>query len=121
MLQLNLGLNLHMFEGCDVLAELTQHIPPKGIQNIRRYGLYASRTKGKWPEHPEIARHAPEGLVADFVCCSPRLPGWKASQDKLTINEEIIELLAEYSGFLKGLKRMNYEKRGFNRSRTCCH
>jgi hypothetical protein len=27
--------------------ELTQHIPPKGRQYIRRYGLYASRTKGK--------------------------------------------------------------------------
>ena len=27
--------------------ELTQHIPPKGCQYIRRYGLYASRSKGK--------------------------------------------------------------------------
>ena len=23
--------NLHLFDGCDFLAELTQHIPPKGI------------------------------------------------------------------------------------------
>jgi hypothetical protein len=28
------------------LLELTHHIPPKGCQFIRRYGLYASRTKG---------------------------------------------------------------------------
>jgi hypothetical protein len=28
------------------LLELTQHIPPRGSQYIRRYGLYASRTKG---------------------------------------------------------------------------
>ena len=33
---------------CDFLAELTQHIPPKGVQLIRRYGLYSSRTKGAW-------------------------------------------------------------------------
>jgi hypothetical protein len=38
--------NLHMFDALDFLAELTQHIPPKRLQLIRRYGLYASRTKG---------------------------------------------------------------------------
>jgi hypothetical protein len=41
--------------------ELTQHIPPKGCQYIRRYGLYASRTKGKWPDKPYVARLAPAG------------------------------------------------------------
>ena len=39
--------------------ELTQHIPPKGCQYIRRYGLYASRTKGKWPDKPHVLRLAP--------------------------------------------------------------
>jgi len=43
------------------LLELTQHIPPKGCQYIRRYGLYASRTKGKWPDKPQVARLAPAG------------------------------------------------------------
>ena len=28
-----------------IFLELTQHTPPKGCQYIRRYGLYASRTK----------------------------------------------------------------------------
>ncbi|MCD6298628.1 MAG: transposase [Deltaproteobacteria bacterium] len=69
--------NVHMFKGCDFLAELTQHIPPKGIQYIRRYGLYASRTRGKWTEHPEIVRHAPEG--------------WKVAQQNLAENGEIPE------------------------------
>ena len=41
--------------------ELTQHIPPKGCQYIRRYGLYASRTKGKWPHQPYVMRLAPAG------------------------------------------------------------
>ena len=49
-----------MFDGCDFLAELTQHIPPKGVQYIRRYGLYSSRTRGKWAEHPGIVKYAPE-------------------------------------------------------------
>ena len=37
--------NVHLFAALDFLAELTQHVPPKGLQLIRRYGLYASRTK----------------------------------------------------------------------------
>jgi len=43
------------------LLELTQHIPPRGSQYIRRYGLYASRTKGKWPGMPHVVRLAPPG------------------------------------------------------------
>ena len=43
------------------LLELTQHIQPRGLQYIRRYGLYASRTKGKWPDMPHVMRLAPAG------------------------------------------------------------
>ena len=50
-----------MFDALDFLAELTQHIPPKRLQLIRRYGLYASRTKGRWDEMPWVAQRAPEG------------------------------------------------------------
>jgi hypothetical protein len=46
------------------LLELTQHIPPRGLQYIRRYGLYASRTKGKWPEMPHVMRLTPAGWKA---------------------------------------------------------
>ena len=52
---------LHMFDALDFLAELTQHIPPKRLQLIRRYGLYASRTKGRWEQMPWVAGRAPEG------------------------------------------------------------
>nr|WP_244437946.1 transposase [Salinispira pacifica] len=44
--------NVHMFKACDFRAELTQHIPPKGVQLIRRYGLYSSRIKGAWESMP---------------------------------------------------------------------
>ncbi|MBS3763816.1 MAG: transposase [Planctomycetes bacterium] len=53
--------NVHLFDALDFLAELTQHIPPKGLQLIRRYGLYASRTKGRWHEMPWVAERAPQG------------------------------------------------------------
>jgi hypothetical protein len=41
--------------------ELTQHITPKGCQYIRRYGLYASHTKGTWSDKPHVVRLAPAG------------------------------------------------------------
>ena len=53
--------NVHMFNACDFLAELTQHIPPKGVQLIRRYGLYSSRIKGAWQSMPHVAERAPAG------------------------------------------------------------
>jgi hypothetical protein len=45
--------------------EVTQHIPPRAAQYIRRYGLYASRTKGKWLDMPHVARLAPAGWKAE--------------------------------------------------------
>jgi hypothetical protein len=49
------------------LLELTQHIPPRGSQYIRRYGLYASRTKGKWPDMPHVMRLASAGWKAEHL------------------------------------------------------
>ncbi len=53
--------NVHLFDALDFLAELTQHLPPKGVRLIRRYGLYASRTKGRWTTMPYVAELAPAG------------------------------------------------------------
>jgi SOS response regulatory protein OraA/RecX len=39
--------NIKLFAVLDFIAELTQHIPPKGKHLIRYYGLYSSRTMGK--------------------------------------------------------------------------
>ena len=49
------------------LLELTQYIQPHGSQYIRRHGLYASRTKGKWPDIPQIARLAPTGWKREHL------------------------------------------------------
>ena len=59
------GENTHLFDALDFLAELTQHIPPKGTQLIRRYGLYSSRIKGRWEEMDYVADRASHGWRAE--------------------------------------------------------
>jgi len=54
--------NLKLFDAADFIALLTQHLPPKGAQYLRRYGLYSSRSRGKWADKPHVAALAPEGL-----------------------------------------------------------
>jgi hypothetical protein len=53
--------NLRVFDVLDFMAEVTSHIPPKHKQLIRRYGLYASRSRGKWDGTDHVVRLAPEG------------------------------------------------------------
>jgi hypothetical protein len=43
------------------MAKATQHILPREAQYIRRFGLYASRTKATWLDKPYEVRLAPEG------------------------------------------------------------
>ena len=51
-----------MFDVLDFLAELTRHIPPKGKQLLRRYGLYSSRMKGRWQQMEHVSeQRAPSG------------------------------------------------------------
>ena len=58
------------FTAIQFISELMQHIPPKACQYIRRYGLYASRTKGRWPEKPHVLRLAPEGWKKEHLKAS---------------------------------------------------
>ena len=61
------GENTHLFDALDFLAELTQHVPPRRVQLIRRYGLYSSRTKGRWSQMPHVAARAPEDWRASHL------------------------------------------------------
>ena len=54
------GQNVKMSDGKEFIWELVQHIPPKRIQLIRRYGLYSSRGKGTWAEMEYVAERAPQ-------------------------------------------------------------
>ena len=53
--------NFRSFDVLDFIADVTAHIPPKHKQYIRRYGLYSSRSRGKWEEKEHIVTLAPEG------------------------------------------------------------
>ena len=59
--------NLKLFDASDFIALLTQHVPPKGLQLIRRYGLYSSRSRGKWTEKPHVVRLAPQGWKQEHL------------------------------------------------------
>jgi hypothetical protein len=75
--------NVHLFDALEFLAELTQHIPPRRVQLIRRYGLYSSRTKGRWSQMPHVAARSPEGWRASHAseASVPQDPGFEPLDD----------------------------------------
>ena len=52
---------MQIFTVHDFIASVTQHIPSRGVHYIRRYGLYSSRSRGKWADKPHVIRLAPDG------------------------------------------------------------
>ena len=75
--------NVHLFDAVDFLAELTQHLPPRRVQLIRRYGLYSSRTKGRWSQMPHVVARAPQGWRASHApdASAPDDPGFEPLDD----------------------------------------
>ena len=53
--------NLKLLKAEDFISLLVQHIPPARLHYIRYYGLYSSRSRGKWKDLPYVLRLAPEG------------------------------------------------------------
>ena len=53
--------NLKWLSATEFIGELTQHLPPHRMRCIRYYGLYSSRSRGKWHLWSHVAAHAPEG------------------------------------------------------------
>ena len=53
-----------------ILDESSQQIPPERLQLIRRYGLYASRTKGRSGAMPSVAERTPQGWKASHSTAS---------------------------------------------------
>jgi len=69
--------NMQVFTIHDFIASVTQHIPPCGLQYIRRYGLYSSRSRGKWVDKPYVVRLAPTGWKDKLITFTEteNLPG----------------------------------------------
>ena len=57
--------NLKLFDASDFIALPTQHLPPKGVQYIRRYGLGA----------PAVLLTHSGQMVRDALCCTAG-SGW---------------------------------------------
>ena len=59
--------NFIFFDVLDFVAEPAAHIPPKGKQYIRRYGLYSSRTRGVWKRMEFCMNLAPQGWKKKYL------------------------------------------------------
>ena len=57
--------NFKLLDAQEFIAELTQHLPARGLRTIRYYGLYSSRSRAKWPRWDHVVAHAPEGWRQD--------------------------------------------------------
>ena len=57
------GENVKVWEANDFIADLTLHIPCNNLHLIRYYGLYSSRSRGKWKDLPHILRLSPLGWL----------------------------------------------------------
>ena len=49
------------FKGFEFVDQLAAHLPPRRVQLVRRYGVYAGKVRKQWQERPGIYRLAPEG------------------------------------------------------------
>ena len=67
-----------MFKSPASLADVTQHIPPKGLQLICRYGLYATRTTGRW----EAMLWETVAKTGDLAALRPFREHWVAALER---------------------------------------
>jgi len=49
------------FKGFEFVNQLVAHLPPRRVQLVRRYGVYAGKVRKQWQERRGIYRLAPEG------------------------------------------------------------
>jgi hypothetical protein len=48
------------FKGFEFVDQLVAHLPPRRVQLVRRYGVYAGKVRKQWQERPGIYRLAPD-------------------------------------------------------------
>jgi hypothetical protein len=48
------------FKGFEFVDQLVAHLPPRRVQLVRRYGVYAGKVRKQWQERPNIYRLATE-------------------------------------------------------------
>lgn len=53
------------FKGFEFVDQLVAHLPPRRVQLVRRYGMYAGKVRKQWQERPHIYHLAPERWQKD--------------------------------------------------------
>jgi hypothetical protein len=66
---------IRRYSSLDFIAQVTLHVPPRGKHLVRRYGLYSSRGRGTWQEHPALRARAPASWYGRTASAEPALPG----------------------------------------------
>ncbi|WP_211233429.1 IS91 family transposase [Salinispira pacifica] len=46
------------FRSFEFIDQLMAHLPPRRVQLVRRYGVYAGRVRSKWKDRPKLAHFA---------------------------------------------------------------
>jgi hypothetical protein len=55
------------FRGFEFVEQLAAHIPPRRVQLVRRYGIYAGKVRAQWMERPAIVQLATVGWRSSHV------------------------------------------------------
>ena len=58
---------METFRGFEFVDQLAAHIPPRRVQLVRRYGIYAGKVRAQWVDRPAIARLATVGWQSSHV------------------------------------------------------
>ena len=56
--------NVKLYDPVEFLGLAVQHIPIQRIRLIRYFGIYSSKSRGKWQNWDHVAKHAPDGWRA---------------------------------------------------------
>ena len=58
--------NLKVYDPVEFIGLATQHIPVPRVRLIRYFGLYSSKSRGKWEDWDHVTKHAPEGWKEQY-------------------------------------------------------
>ncbi len=58
--------NLKVYDPVEFIGLAAQHIPVPRIRLIRYFGLYSSKSRGKWNDWDHVVKHAPQGWKEQY-------------------------------------------------------
>jgi hypothetical protein len=61
------------FRGFEFVDQLAAHIPPRRVQLVRRYGIYAGKVRAQWVDRPAIVHLATVGWQSSHIVRDKRI------------------------------------------------